>query len=345
MKANVINYLLFLAVALVCETTFSQINNPPTIAGNNNGYPILNTHQEMVSGKMHPNQLTIRIQKYTGGTINQWKITVRLLDDFININNSNYRVDAEHAQIAFNQMNNHGSVNLPEPSNVPVVLSKFEDIDLIIGNTPLQSGLHTVFQYNFFITGGHHLLVSPNASYRTNYELKIWGRQNANQNYQLMNTAVVNSAGFQIDYSGNHGQQNIVLQNGANQFNFDFQNVSDYMSGKSIEIGNGLKVQTYNQYDLTVKSSNSEFVSSTTSHTIPISVLHVEATSNNPPSQTDFYGPVSMSTLDQTLIKRTATNPQTLEYNLRLFIPPNTIPRPIVEGLYTAYIYFTIVPL
>lgn len=309
----------------------------------NGGYAQLSTFEEMSQGKLQVDQVTVQLQKYSGGSPNQWKVTVRLVNDYINQSDNNASVSAHFAQLQLNQANNYGS-NQINPSNVPVALSTNE-VDLIVSNSSLSNGTNSQIQYNLFITGGTHLLTSSNGNYRATYEFRLYGRNNANQAYTLISTAVVgNGSGFQIDYSENYGNQSIVLQNGANNYNFTFSNVSDYLNGKSIEIPNGLKVTSYATHQVVMKASSSDFTSEQTNNTIPVSILQVEVSMNNPQSNVEIFGPLAVSAADQAIINRTATNPQELEYNLRFFIPPNTIPTPVEEGNYKAYVTFTIVP-
>jgi hypothetical protein len=309
----------------------------------NGGFAQFSTYEEMTQGKLQTNQVTVQIGKYSGASPNQWKVTVRLVNDYINQTDNNFSIGAQFAQLQLNQANNYGS-NQINPSNVPVALSTNE-VDLIVGNSALSNGTNSQIQYNLFVAGGSHLLNSSNGNYRATYEFRLYGRNNSNQAFTLISTAVVgNGSGFQIDYSGNYGSQSIVLQNGANNYNFTFSSVSDYINGKSIEIPNGIKVTSYATHQVVMKASSSEFVSEDTSNTLPVNILQVEISMNNPQSNVEIFGPLAVSSSDQAIINRTATNPQELEYNLRFFIPPNAIPTPVDEGNYKAFVTFTIVP-
>lgn len=312
------------------------------------GVPQITTYQEMTGGKMLNNQVTIMIAKeYSGNRIKEWKLTAKLADDHYNTQDANYSFGAQHAQLSFSQETYQGTT-AANPSNVPVTLSKFNEVTLVESNVPFNKNQYVQRQltYNLFIQGGSHLLANPNGDYRANYEFRLYGRNNSNQSYSLLATYASSNvqSGAQINYVGNHGTQSIELQNGANQYDFVFSQASDYTNGKSIEIQNGLKVTTHNTYNLMVKSSNSEFVSQTTSSTIPISVLRVEAALNPSENNVVINGPLTMSSADQTLVTRTNTNPKTLEYDIRFFIPANQIQASNQAATYTAYIYFTIVP-
>jgi len=309
----------------------------------NGGFAQLSTYEDLTQGKLQTNQVTVQIGKYSGASPNQWKVTVRLASDYINQDDNNFVVGAQYAQLQLNQANNYGSSQI-NPSNVPVALSSNE-VDLIIGNEALSNGTNSQIQYNLFLNGGTHLLNASNGNYRATYEFRLYGRNNSNQAFTLISTAVVgNGSGFQINYSGNFGSQSIVLQNGANNYNFTFSSVSDYTNGKSILIPNGLKVTSYNTHQVVMKASSSDFTSEDTNNTIPVSILQLEVSMNNPQSNVEMFGPLAVSSADQAIINRTATNPQELEYNLRFFIPPNTIPTPVDEGNYKAFVTFTILP-
>jgi hypothetical protein len=339
--------ITFIFTILFINSGLGQ-NYQISMSGWTSGVPQLNTYQEMSGGKMQNNQVTIQIaKKWSGNELKQWKLTAKLSDDHINTQDANYSFGAQYAQLSFSQESQQGT-QPANPSNTPVTLSKYNEVDLIESNIPFNKNTYVQRQitYNLFIMGGTHLLVNDNGQYRATYEFRLYGRDNSNQSYSLVASYSSSNvqSGVHINYSGNHGNQSIELQNGADTFNFLFSEVDDYVNGKSIEVPNGLKVTTYNNYNLIVKSSNSEFVSQTTSTTIPISALHIEAALDPMESNVNINGPLTMSASDQTLIARTATNPQTLEYDIRFFIPPNQIQNPIEAATYTAYIYFTIVP-
>ena len=337
----------FLILLILTITPGISQNYDININAYTNYGPIFNVFEEMVDGKIKSPQLTIQIQKaYHGARLNQWKLTLKLADDHKLTSNPNYSIGAQYAQVSLNNESTSGAPDV-NPPNTPFTMSKYDEVTLVESTVPFtaQQYIGRTLSYNLFIEGGYHLLVSPNGRYDANYEIRLYGRNNGNQPYQLVASNFYGAQSiFQINYEGNHGVQEVTLQNGANQFNFAFLDANDYANGKSIEIQNGLRVRAYDTYELTIKSSNAEFVSQTTSATIPISVLKAEASINGSQQDISFLGPVTLSTSDQAIISRTDTWPQLLEYNIRLFIPPNAIQLPVEEATYTAYIYFTIAP-
>ncbi|WP_121667430.1 hypothetical protein [Mesonia aquimarina] len=337
-------FFLLLSTSLV----FAQGNTQLSLQAEDGGQVQFNTNNELTNGKSHPNQIRTRIQKYNGAnTVKFWKLTVRLTNDFYN-QNSTHSVDASFAKLIFNhETNNSTNSQLINPTNVPVALSKFNEVTLLESDIPLNNQTQRTFSFDLFIEGGTHLLTIPNDIYRASYEFKIYGKKKANANYNLLDSFTTSqTARFQINYGGNFGSQSIQLQNSANLVNLEFSSSSDYTNGKSVAIPQGLKVTSYNNHQVLVKTSNSVFTSSSSSATIPVSKLHVNVNLSSPENNVQLHGPLSMSTTDQVLIDRTATWPQTLVYDLEFFIPPNTLQATDVQeaGTFSAYVFFTISP-
>lgn len=326
----------------------AQGNSQISLAVEDGGQLQFNTNSELANGKNYPNQVRARIQKYGGANnTNYWKLTVRLASDFYNQNSTN-SVEASHAKLIFNQESNYSNNNqLINPSNVPVPLSKFNEITLIESNVPLNTQTHRTFSFNLYVEGGTHLLTIPNGIYQTAYEFRLYGKKRMNDNYTLVDNFTTNQiARFQINYEGNYGTQSISLQNSANVFNFNFSSATDYANGKSTTINQGLKITSYNTHQVLVKTSNNVFTSSTSSATIPVSKLKVNVSLSSPENNVQTYGPLSLSATDQVLIERSATWPQNLLYDLEFSIPPNALQAEDIQqgGTFSAYVFFTIAP-
>ena len=338
---------LFFLLLNTC-VVFAQGNPRLSLQVEDGGQVQFNTNNELANGKSQSNQVRVRIQKYNGSnTVKFWKLSVRLTNDFYN-NNNTHSVDASFARLIFNHETNNSSNNqLINPTNVPVTLSKFNEVTLIESDIPLNNQTQRTFSFDLFIEGGTHLLTKPNGVYRTSYEVKIYGKKKINDTYTLVDSyTTAQTARFQLNYSGNHGSQRIQLQNSANLVNLEFSSASDYANGKSVTIPQGLKVSSYNRHQVLVKTSNNVFTSATSSSTIPVSKLHVNVNLSSPENNVQLHGPLSLSTTDQALIDRTATWPQTLVYDLEFFIPPNTLQATDVQegGTFSAYVFFTISP-
>ena len=305
-----------------------------------------NTYNELSTGKTHTNQVKVRIQYY-GSSLNvsQWKLTVRLTQDYIADSNSAYSVGAQYTSLKFNSQDGN-SPQAVFPTQA-FQLSKYNEVTLIQSSLPLNPAVEKLFSFNLIVQGGNHLLTVPNATYKSAYEFKLYKISGSTQQLIGMGTGnTSNSARFQIEYSANNGQS-LSLQNGANLFNLQFNTAADFTNGKSVTVNNGLRVNAHQNYQLSVKAAAAEMTSSTTSSTIPVSKLKVEVTTTSlpPASGVTVLGAKALSTTDQTIATRSGTSGgNTIQYNLRFFIDPGALQSNIPAGTYTAYVYFVIVP-
>lgn len=334
---HIINFVLLMA--------FFSVNAQITLNSWGGGQPQLTTYSEMINGKTEVNQTTVNIQKYSGANnVTEWRLTVRLIQDYTY---SSYSIGAQYSSLQFNQQQNYGSSNssLINVSTQPLQMSKTNEITLIHSTVPLTGTVNRVFQFNLIIQGGNHLLISPNGTYHSAYEYKLY-RIKTNGTEELLATrteSVGSSARLQINYSGNNGQQNVILQHGANIFNLQFSTPADYTNGVSVQVTNGLKVTSPSNYQLSVKASANEMTSATTSSTIPVSALHVELSTNQNVPGLTIYSPLSLSATDQIIAVR-SQYVASVDFNLRFFIPPNTLDLDIDPGTYSTYVYFVIIP-
>ncbi len=307
------------------------------------GQSIFSTYSEMVNGKTENNQSTVNIQRYNGqNNITEWKLTVRLIQDYTF---GAYSVSAHHTYIQFNSQDNYSSNGtLINVSTQAIQLSKFNEVTLIHSTVPLTGSVNRVFKFNLITQGGNHLLISPNGTYHSAYEYKLY--RIAGGNEQLIATRTESTSGsarFQLDYAGNQGNQSVTLQNGANMFNLQFNNIGSYTNGVSVQVNNGLKVTSPSNYQLSVKASGNEMTSTTTSSTIPVSALHVELSTNQTYPGLTINSPLSLSANDQIIAVR-SQYVEFIVFNLKFFIPPNAIELSTVPGTYTTYVYFVIIP-
>ncbi|KGO84279.1 hypothetical protein Q763_00600 [Flavobacterium beibuense F44-8] len=325
--------------------TFLQGKAQITLNSWAGGQPQMTTYNEMVNGKTEINQSTVNIQKYSGpNNVNEWKLTVRLIQDYTH---DSYTIGAQYSSLQFNQQQNNNSSNssLINVSSQAFQLSTFNEITLIHSNVPLTGTVNRVFRFNLVIQGGNHLLVNPNGTYYSAYEYKLYKIKN-NGTEELIATrteSTNSSARLQLNYQGNNGQQNVSLQNGANIFNLQYNTAESYTNGVSQQVIKGLKVTSPTNYQLNVKASANEMTSATTSSTIPVSILNVELSTNENIPGLTIYSPISLSASDQVIAIR-SQYVQSIEFNLRFFIPPNALDLSATPGTYTTYVYFVIVP-
>ncbi|RYJ45577.1 hypothetical protein [Flavobacterium beibuense] len=324
---------------------FLPVNAQITLNSWGGGQPQMSTYSEMVNGKTEVNQTTVNIQKYSGSNnVTEWRLTVRLIQDY---NYDSYNIGAQYSSLQFNQQQNNGSSNssLINISTQPIQLSKTNEVTLIHSTVPLTNTVNRVFQFNLIIQGGNHLLTSPNGTYQSAYEYKLY-RIKSNGTEDLIATrteSVGGSARLQINYSGNNGQQNVILQPSAKVFNLYFNTAENYTNGVSVEVQNGLRVTSPSNYQLSVKASSSEMTSATTTSTIPVSTLHVELSTNQTVPGLTIYSPLSLTDSDQIIAVR-SQYVASIDFNLRFFIPPNALDLDVTPGTYTTYVYFVIIP-
>lgn len=325
---------------------FYAVNAQYTLDSWGGGQPQFNTYADMTGGKTENNQVTVSIMRFNGvNNIQQWRLTARLVQDYINSSNSAYSVGAEYSYLQFNNQQNSSSNNTPITiSTQPVQLSKFNEVTLINSTVPLTGSVNRQFRFNLMIQGGNHLLVNPNGTYHSAYEFKLYRINNNTETLVATNTqSVGGSARFQVNYSGNFGNQSVTLQNGATNFNLQFNTVNDYATGKSVLIANGMNVATSNNYQLAIKASGSYMTSTTSTETIPISVLKAELTTNQSVPGLQIFSPITLSATDQIIAVR-SQYVASVNYNLRFFISPNSLSFGVAPGTYTTYVYFVIIP-
>ena len=333
-------YIALLLILLSYSAAFAQY----TLNSWSGGQSVFSTYSEMINGKTENNQSTVNIQRYNGANnVNEWKLTVRLLQDYTY---SSYSVGAQHTYLQFNGQDNYSSNGtLVNVSSQAVQLSKFNEVTLIHSTVPLTGSVNRVFRFNLITQGGNHLLTSPNGTYYSAYESKLYRITGGNEQLIATRTESTsgNSARFQLNYAGNQGTQSVALQNGANMFNLQFNSVESYTNGVSVQVNNGLKVTSPSNYQLSVKASGNEMTSSTTSSTIPVSALHVELTTNQSYPGLTINSPISLSSTDQIIAVR-SQYVEYINFNLKFFIPPNALELTAVPGTYTTYVYFVIIP-
>ena len=347
-------YTSFLFFWLATFVLMAQTNTRVDLNAESRGRLQFNTRSELDNGKTQPNQVQVLIQNTRSWQreANYWKLTVRLANDFYNYNNY---IEASWASLIFNyEINRSYNHRLINPSNVPVRLGKFNEVTLIESDVPLKPDTYRLFSYDLAVEGGPRLLTLPNGLYSTNYEFRIYTKARASDNYRLVSTATNISADINMNYEYNDGwywgyPPKIELQNSANLVNLEFSTASDYTNGKSVYIPQGLKITSLNRHQVLVKTSNSVFTSASSSATIPVSKLKVDARLSSPKSNIALYGPLSLSNTDQVLINNNSNwnfLSWTTTYDLRFFVPPNTLQASDVQdgGTFSAFVYFIISP-
>lgn len=298
------------------------------------------------------NQFTFTsyIQKWNGATVTDaatvqynpnaancagWSLKVRATGNFTNGSNT---VSPQYFSLRFNRV----SVGVPTAADIGVtnneVALSTSDVTLINQSAAgFTSYTATEHKFDMIIDGGSHLLFLPNSVYSTNLIFTLY-----NQSNQVVSTSTV-AISFVVNSTSN--SYTMVLQNGADNINFVFNTPADYTSGASVTKANGLRVTGYSAYQVLVKTSSADLVSSGAS-TIPVSVVNIEATKSTSTTTGISTYTRALSNSDQVLITNPLTDytHQVVEYNLRYFTNPGDSRLSKPSGTYNTTVLFVAVP-
>jgi hypothetical protein len=311
-----------------------------------NGYltastALFQTYTEKMAGDTSPDYIHPQFENFKNNTnIPNWKVTVKALGNFVNQSNPSATVPVQYASLQFNDVNK----NLMAPVNQSPIPLGTSETDLITGApalTAASTGYYLVYDYDLIIQGGNHLL-APNGFYKVSLEFSLYDGNNI-----FIDSWLATNVQFEIRGSGSGGGSSLVLQNSSDNIQFQFANPNDYSTGLSISKLLGLKVVSYQDYQVIVKTNASVLSSSTTSHTIPVSAvtLEVDQTQENLPNL--IMNTLNLSASDQVYIDNPSTNYlyHEVQYDLRYFIPPSNTDDVLgPAATYTTTVYFILVP-
>lgn len=303
---------------------------------------VFGTYQEKMAGETAVDFIHLQFGNISYNTnIPNWKVTVKALGNYINQSDPSATIPVQYTSMQFNDVNR----NPMAPTNQsPIPLSTTET-DLITGAPALtasSTGYYMVYDYDLIIQGGNHLLM-PNGVYKVSLEFSLYDGNNILIDSHVMSSNVR----FTIQNSGSGGGSSLVLQNSSDNIQFQFASPNDYSTGLSISKPLGLKVVSYQDYQVIVKTNASVLSSSTTSHTIPVSAvtLEVDQTQENLPNL--IMNTLNLSASDQVYIDNPSTNYlyHEVQYDLRYFIPPSNTDDVLgPAATYTTTVYFILVP-
>src|SRR5690606_32965996 len=169
-----------------------------------------------------------------------WRLTVRLTQDYTN---NSYAVGAENSYLTYQSQTTTSNPQIGGISTSPFQLNKFTEVTLINSNTSLNAGVTRSFRFNLTVVGGNHMLNKPNGTYNSAYEFKLYRIEGGNAILVSTHTAGVgNSARFSLDYDMN--AFSVLLQNGANIYNFSYNTAADYANETSVMINNAIRITT-----------------------------------------------------------------------------------------------------
>lgn len=337
--------LILLLLVLLNVFSIKAQNYTTNLSSSAVAGPSFTTYNEMMNPATTTNQVTVQLQRPNNTTsIASWRLTVRLTQDYTYNTNT---VAAENSYLTYNSQTTTSGGQIGGISTNPFQLNKSTEVTLINSNTALNSNTTRTFRFNLTVLGGNHMLNIPNGTYNSAYEFKLYRIVSGNAILVSTNTAgVANSARFSIDYDMN--AYGVTLQNGANIYNLNFNTAADYANGKSVEVTNGLRITSgiITDYQLAIKASGN-FISGTSSSTIPINVLRAQLTPASDYGGVNVTSPVTLSTSEQIVVSRTwgwIFWNSTFNFDLRFYIPPGASGLNVPAGTYTTYVYFILMP-
>lgn len=326
--------ILLCTKGILCYSQSTNNCEGIAISGNTGAAYSFNDYESQMAGTTITDALAIQYNP-NASTCNGWSLRVRATDNFTN--GASF-VAPQYISLRFNRVS-QGSPTASEigVSNTDYPLS-MSDVALISNSNAAFSD-YTEHQFDMIIQGGNHLLV-PNGTYTSSLIFTLY-----NQNNQAVSTLTLPVA-FQVQTTANNSFT-MLLQNGAEMVNMVFNTVNDYRSEKSVNITNGLKVIASAPYQVIVKTSTDVLTSSTSSATIPVNTVSLEATQSTATSAGISVYTRQLSLNDQVLIS--TANPldssqQMVEYNLQYAISANTSNLMQPSGRYSVNIIFVVLP-
>jgi hypothetical protein len=269
-----------------------------------------------------------------GATCRGWILKVRASGNFVNGANA---VSPQYFSLRFNRVNSGTpSANNIGVTNAPVPLSTTDAVMINPSNASFNGG--TEHKFDMLIQGGNHLIL-PNGTYTSSLVFTLYNQAN-----QLISTSNCNVT-FQVNSTTN--SYTLLLQNSANQVDMNLSTPAAITTGVSVSKTQGLKVTGYSAYQVIVKTSNANLVSSTTANTIPVAAISLEVTKYTTTNPGIICFTKALSVTDQYFV----TNPlshhtqQVVEYNLRYFTNPGDSRFSGSSGTFTTNVLFVAIPM
>ncbi|RYZ52944.1 MAG: hypothetical protein EOP49_08335 [Sphingobacteriales bacterium] len=300
-----------------------------------------NTYAQIMSGLTKTEAVTVSYGLINNNTnCPNWTLKVRAASP--NFSNGIQNIPVEKVSLRFNNVTGGPSAGDIGVAYNEIPLSTADRILINRSNARLIAPPHgnVYHRWDAIVQGGAHLLQPVNGAFSCNliFTLYDW-------NDQLVATWN-SSATIQIYFNGN-SLFTLTLQNGANSAYFNFANPSDITNGISLTKTNGLKITGYQNYQVFAQTTNENLVSGSTSSTIPVSTIKLQASLASPISGVTCNTILLSSASQSPLVVNTNPNYpyQTVQYNLRYYIDPNApaiISSP--SGTYTGTLVYVVVP-
>lgn len=311
-------WLIFLFVSVKC---FSQVSYSSWI----NSYLQINSY----NGNTNPDAYTLTFAGNGSFNIPYWKLSVRLKQP-ITSNTGNYILPAN--KISFQPVSTSGQAYPNPVPSIPqigmplnVSLQEGEEVFLVpqsnaaLDNQPIkpQGYYNLQLKYSMNLMGGAYLGSYPSwITFTAPLQFTAYDQYN-----NIIGTADHNFQ-FQIGKLSGTPSPEMSLKFAANAVNgaLEFKSMGDYINGVSATYSNALIVSSNTNYQIKVKSLQSQFVS-VAGNSIPLDAVKLLL---NPASQnTGNVYPVSLSSSSQTIATGSSTQGSSVYYDMKYFTAPN----------------------
>jgi len=142
---------------------------------------------------------------------------------------------------------------------------------------------------------------------------------------------------FLDDVLSSGGEGDGGTATGANEVNFEFLTEADYRLTKSQVISDQLRVLSTQNYDITVKALNPNFISPVS--TLPLSILKL---STSPGGENTYGTAISPTTTEQTIFTNGVPT-LAQSFDIKYEIEPNIALIEAAKELYSVELTFTVV--
>lgn len=299
------------------------------------------SYSELMSGAQSLGNVQVGISP-SSTKISNWKLTVQVGSV---ITNGTSSLNAQYISLRYNQQlaSNQTIAAAVQAPQVPIPLNLSEVTLINSSSYPISAPPDYFFtlRYDIIIQGGQHLVNLTNGGYNVPLVFRLYDGQGA-----LRSTSST-TYNFNRYFWGEIPQEasSIEVQSNAKNVTLNFTSLQNYQSGVSSSLSNGLNVKSASGYQVKVKSSNANFVSTTTS-TLPVEAVKLESTAGTNASGNIQYNTLNLSITEQTLINKPAATSGAVYYNLRYYTLPNdsrfTNAQP---GSYEVTLTYTLQPL
>lgn len=311
---------------ITCLTAFTLINAQVSFTSWTNSYLQINSY----NGNNNPDAYTVTFAANGNLNIPYWKLSAKLKQS-ITSTNGQYTIPAN--KISFQPISTAGQA-YPNPTptlseiGAPLNIFLQENAEVFfipqsnaaLYNLPTQpNGYYNLqIKYGISVTGGAYLGSYP-AWTTFNAPIEFTAYDNNN------NIIGKVSHTFQFHIGSLSGtpplahEMSLKINTNATNGLLEFKSIQDYNNGASVIYPSGLQVNTNTNFQIKVRSLQSELLSASGS-TIPVEAIHLTLQPISQGTQTIF--PVTLSVINQTLAKGNTMQATSYIYDIKYFTLP-----------------------